>query len=236
MLKILALSLLAGLAAGLNWIDRRDCVEINIYGYRHHAYCPDSYAAVGLCSSGRHRDCWGANGRLKCCKVIGKQHPKRQCDYSAARCGKGIKCHGDKVITAMCTSLGGPDCGHGAWTRMHCCDDRGLKLDRGRCRWRGAKYGWLQQCQGDEVMVGACTSGRNADCGKKTWTGINCCRIRGGRSLRKGLDPVPDNFDQIDEFDETNAIKSPTILSDDSDDKEQIPAEEKESFSEETEE
>ncbi|XP_023323204.1 uncharacterized protein LOC111697416 isoform X2 [Eurytemora carolleeae] len=55
----------------------------------------------------------------------------------------------------------------------------GIEISREKCQWRGAFYGDFSKCDGDEITVGACGSGKSSDCGENMWTSVYCCAFEG---------------------------------------------------------
>ena len=43
------------------------------------------------------------------------------------------------------------------------------------CQWRGASYGQMNVCEGNEIAIGSCGSGKNDDCGSGDWHQLLCC-------------------------------------------------------------
>eukprot|EP00095_Tigriopus_kingsejongensis_P005918 maker-scaffold825_size91437-snap-gene-0.14 protein:Tk05918 transcript:maker-scaffold825_size91437-snap-gene-0.14-mRNA-1 annotation:"hypothetical protein" len=43
------------------------------------------------------------------------------------------------------------------------------------CTWRGVKYGTMVFCEANEVVRGACGSGKDDNCGTDIWHSVLCC-------------------------------------------------------------
>ena len=41
---------------------------------------------------------------------------------------------------------------------------RAFDIPRDDCIWRSGNYGWFNSCEGNEVAIGGCGSGSNANC------------------------------------------------------------------------
>jgi len=233
MFKIFPLIFLAGLAAGHNWIDRNNCVEMR--GFRGmYVPCPKQFVAVGLCSSGAGTDCKFTYTILQCCRVMGYQ-TRKHCLDQKGHYGYDLTCPRTKVVTNVCTSGSGGHCREHAVTRMICCEGHGLNVNRGNCEWRREKNGFLTTCKHNQVMVGACASGTYGNCGKGLWTGVYCCEVKMKRN---------DDYDysrmSFNEESKNNAqivsITSPNMKGDDLDDINQEQVEEIDTVFKETEE
>ena len=53
----------------------------------------------------------------------------------------------------------------------------GIEVPRENCQWISGDYGQTSQCDGNQVVVGACGAGRYADCPGDTWHQILCCAM-----------------------------------------------------------
>eukprot|EP00091_Calanus_sinicus_P023243 TRINITY_DN7739_c0_g1_i2.p1 TRINITY_DN7739_c0_g1~~TRINITY_DN7739_c0_g1_i2.p1 ORF type:complete len:183 (-),score=47.91 TRINITY_DN7739_c0_g1_i2:162-662(-) len=54
----------------------------------------------------------------------------------------------------------------------------GIKIPRDDCEWRaGGEGNMANRCDGDQLVVGACGSGFNADCPGGAFTLVECCRV-----------------------------------------------------------
>ena len=51
----------------------------------------------------------------------------------------------------------------------------GIEIPTNGCQWRGEKYGHMIQCEGNELAIGSCGSGKNDDCSSGQWHQILCC-------------------------------------------------------------
>jgi len=207
MLEILAIVLLAGLATGHNWIDRKNCVDMR--GYRGmYVPCPREYVAVGLCSSGDWAHChMHAYTILQCCRVMGMQE-RKHCLDQQGHYGYHLTCHNKQVVTNMCTSGRTAHCRDQSVTRMICCDGHGLNVDRGNCEWRRETKGIPISCRHNQVMVGACASRTSGECGNGSFTGIYCCEVKrwSGDFQSLSLNEAAKNHEQIEGLDKNNSI------------------------------
>jgi len=48
-----------------------------------------------------------------------------------------------------------------------------------KCIWRGDTYGQMNQCEGNEILIGSCDSGRSADCNNGFFQQALCCDLPG---------------------------------------------------------
>ena len=53
----------------------------------------------------------------------------------------------------------------------------GIEVPRENCQWQSGGYGEETQCDGNQVIVGACGAGRYADCPDESWHQILCCSM-----------------------------------------------------------
>ena len=52
-----------------------------------------------------------------------------------------------------------------------------VQIPVNNCYWQGARWGEFKACGHNEVAVGSCGSGRNADCENHYWDQLKCCRL-----------------------------------------------------------
>ncbi|TXD36071.1 hypothetical protein FRC98_13170 [Lujinxingia vulgaris] len=133
--------------------------------------CGSGKAAVGMCSSGGNPDCYGKPKELLCASRPGGGSLVSNSHYVDLRhnydnTGMGM-CPNGYVMTDFCSSGGNKDCG-GDSQAMRCRPlAADLQIDYAGCTVKEAKT-WdarLQATSPNDVIVGICTSGRNADCG-----------------------------------------------------------------------
>ncbi|TRY72589.1 hypothetical protein TCAL_03119 [Tigriopus californicus] len=52
-----------------------------------------------------------------------------------------------------------------------------IEVPTDSCMWRGAKYGQMNACEPNEIVVGSCGSGRRDDCDSGQWHQLLCCKM-----------------------------------------------------------
>lgn len=133
--------------------------------------CGSGKAAVGMCSSGGNPDCYGKTKELLCAGRPGGGALVSNATYVDLRhnfdnTAMGM-CPNGYVMTDFCSSGGNKDCG-GDSQAMRCRPlAADLQIDYAGCTVKEART-WdarLQATSPNDVIVGICTSGRNADCG-----------------------------------------------------------------------
>ncbi|XP_023343480.1 uncharacterized protein LOC111712951 [Eurytemora carolleeae] len=55
----------------------------------------------------------------------------------------------------------------------------GIEIPRDNCDWRGAHWGDFIACDGDQIAIGACGSGKDGYCLGSYYTAIQCCTFDG---------------------------------------------------------
>ena len=119
--------------------------------------------------------------QLKCCAM--PEYYYSHCTTYNAGHGIPIDCRdhgGNLILEGQCHSGEHADC-HGYGNLVTCCEGHYQNEPVGptsECTWEYHGYGVLLECgRSDEVLVGRCGSGRNADCPGGTYQGNLCCQL-----------------------------------------------------------
>merc|ERR1712088_206685 len=123
---------------------------------------------------------WAREAGLK----IQKDTADDNCAWTTGDFGAAMLCPDNFATYGLCASGGNYDCGSGeegeGW-RLHCCDF-GATAAPSQCRVQSSReFGEELNCDGgNNLMNGACTSGRIQDCnGKRATHELICCDYDG---------------------------------------------------------
>ena len=144
-------------------------------------HCPQGYIGMGACGSGRNADCRkhgvSAWTELMCCQIrCDRRTSRTYCHDRSASWGRLNSCSSEKAVFSLCGSGENADCGHHTWTKIKCCKENAISLQSRTCNWQYGGYGSYLNCGSGYVLSGVCGSGRNADCPRRSFHGIRCCR------------------------------------------------------------
>lgn len=169
-------------------ISKSSCMWHKTVHWGERLQCSGDEVAVGLCGSGKNKDCNSYVHTLKCCKQM--EYYNSYCKTSGSRYGIPINCRNrGGMLTGSCGAGQSADC-HGNYNEAVCCNGfilgREIQPIQSTCHeiesksggWTAGGWGHTLECGKDEVIVQKCGSGREADCANGNSHSIVCCKLQ----------------------------------------------------------